>query len=58
MQLLNGRTPGEYAAEQNQNLNSEFDKFRRQQQQQLGAPRTTPAAPAVSPTAPQTAPLQ
>lgn len=46
MQLMNGRSPGEFAAEQNENLNSEFERFRQQQQQKLGAPGTTPAAPA------------
>jgi len=54
MQLLNGRSPGEFAAEQNESLNSEFERFRQEQQEKLGAPGTTPAAPA----APQPAPIQ
>jgi len=54
IQLLNGRSPGEFAAEQNESLNSEFERFRQEQQKKLGTPGTTPAAPA----APQPAPIQ
>lgn len=53
MQLLNGRSPGEFAAEQNENLNSEFERFRQQQQQKLGTP-----APKATPADPQSAPVQ
>lgn len=48
IQLLNGRSPGEFAAEQTKNLNSEFAEFRKKQQLKLDSPEIVPTAPGTS----------
>lgn len=50
LQLLNGRSPADFAAEQDENFNSAVSDFRKKQQQQLQAPVTPPTVSPVKPT--------
>ncbi len=47
IQLLNGRNPNDFAAEQDENFQSAVSDFRKKQQQQSQSP-AVPTAPAIS----------
>jgi hypothetical protein len=43
IQLLNGRNPNDFAAEQDENFQSAVSDFRKKQQQQIQSPATSPS---------------
>lgn len=52
LQLLNGRSPGDFAAEQDDNFQSAINDFRKKQQEQIQPPSAQPPAPSLSNPAP------
>lgn len=45
IQLLNGRSPGEFAAEQDESFNNAVDEFHKKQQQQIDGQDSSAPAP-------------
>jgi hypothetical protein len=53
LQMMGGRSSGEFAEEQDENFNTALDEFRKKQQEQLQTSPTQPVTPgAVDPAAP------